>query len=153
MAKLSAHGAEIGRIEYPHMRLAYMTDGAVLRDSGDGWKLYRRVKEGVNPQQAYRAKLEARKTAVQRNPCYALYLEKLCKLAGSLECRARLHLMIEIMPTDPDGIWSELADGYDDMSRKIGRIEVEDLNAVCGLYRNACETARELREGVSNPVA
>lgn len=152
MATLQAHGREIGRIEFPEMRLAYMADGKILRNRGDGWKLFKKVKPGVDPREAYRLRLAAREDAVRRNPTYGLYIRELTKLAGSLECRARLHMMIEMMPTDPDGIWSELADGYDEMSRKIGRIEIDDLCSVCALYRGAVETAQELRAS-SAPVA
>jgi hypothetical protein len=40
MAKLSAHGKEVGRINYTTYAKAYMQDGVVLKNEGHGWKVY-----------------------------------------------------------------------------------------------------------------
>ena len=37
MAKLSAHGAEVGRVEYIGKVKAYFADGKVLVNHGQGW--------------------------------------------------------------------------------------------------------------------
>jgi hypothetical protein len=57
MAKLSAHGKEIGRINYTTYSKAYMQDGTILKNSGFGWKVFGEVqnqpagglREGIDP--------------------------------------------------------------------------------------------------------
>ena len=53
MAKLSAHGTEVGRVMFTTYAKAYMSDGVVLKNDGSGWKILGRVKDGVTPTKAY----------------------------------------------------------------------------------------------------
>ena len=54
MAKLSAHGREIGRIQYTTQMRAYMSDSAVLVNSGSGWKLKGKLRAGLTPESAFK---------------------------------------------------------------------------------------------------
>lgn len=48
MAKISAHD-EIGQIHKLDCKLCYCRDGHILRNSGNGWKIYKKLIKGVNP--------------------------------------------------------------------------------------------------------
>ena len=53
MAKLNAHGKEIGRVVYTTYTKAYFEDGKVLKNHGDGWKIAGKLKTGLTPERAY----------------------------------------------------------------------------------------------------
>lgn len=75
MAKLSSHGTELYREELANCRIAYFEDGHILRDSGSGWKLYRKFKSGVNVRDAVSRKQSFRENVtpdrIMRNAPFA----------------------------------------------------------------------------------
>jgi hypothetical protein len=135
MAKLSAHGTELARRETPTARIAVMTDGNILKNYGYGWKLWRRVKQGVDPAE-YARKFNERTAAIM--PEVRTYIDALVDTCD-LEHRGRLHTAISLMPTDPDGVWSEMDDwsGYS--------IDLDDIVRCCRLYQ-VCEEAIKAAE-------
>lgn len=46
MATLSKHGSEVARFDYLRFSLSFRSDGSILRNVGDGWKLAK-LKDGV----------------------------------------------------------------------------------------------------------
>lgn len=130
MAKLSAHGTELARRETPTVRIAVMSDGQIMRNYGQGWKLWRRVKAGVDIT-AYAAKFDQH--TIEIMPELQRYVATLID-ACDLEHRARLHTTISLMPSDPDGVWSELNDysGY--------TLDLNDICRACRAYE-AVESA------------
>jgi hypothetical protein len=130
MAKLSAHGTELLRVEQASYRLAYMADGKILRDSGGGWKLHKRCKPGVDPEA----------NAEQRRAFYANvtpdryhrahYRERMVNEFPGLETRVRVHTTISLMSHDPDGVWSEL-DGTE------AEEDLDTIVELCAAYRAA----------------
>ena len=66
MAKLSSHGAEVGRIEFATSAKAYMADGKILKNIGFGWKLYGKCK--VEPAAAYTAAVEKQRQFLTARP-------------------------------------------------------------------------------------
>ena len=134
MAKLSAHGTELARRETPTGRIAVMSDGQILKNSGSGWKLWRKLKTGVDPIE-YARKFEARTAAIM--PEVRLYIEAL-QDACDLEHRWRLHTAITLMPNDPDGVFSECDDyGY--------TLDLSDIVKACRMYQ-AAESAIKAQE-------
>ena len=141
MAKLSSHGREIGRITYTTYQTAYRSDGKVLKNSGMGWKLYKQCKPGVDPEQAYaNARAKQDRLAIER-PALTLYRKELHKLTG-IGKAWKLHAAIELMPQDPDGVWSECCDGYGDNVHA----DIDEVANVCRLYELALS---EMKESVS----
>lgn len=120
MAKLSAHGRELDRREYCDCRIAVMSDGNVMRNFGQGWKLYKKVKPGVDIAQ-YAKDLRAKYDA--RPEVFHSYIKALIDCTD-LEHRARLHMAIDLMPEDPDGVWSEMDMGYHS-------VDIEDVVRAC----------------------
>lgn len=140
MAKLSAHGTEIGRIHYTTQSVAYFDDGHILRNYGAGWKLYKRVKDGIAPAIAY-ANAKARHEALlAERPCLAAYARELRTIACASK-RGRLHTAVSMMPGDPDGVWSTVCDDTFDAIEA----DVDDIVKLCRLYQAAEREQKEMK--------
>ncbi len=126
MAKLSAHGVELWREERLTSRKAYMADGKILINSGSGWKLHGNWKKGVNVADAV-ARQKSRYDAKPHE--YHTYIAAL-KATGSIEDRWKLHTAIEMMPNDPDGVWSSL-EGFSGND-----FDIEDICKACRAYES-----------------
>lgn len=132
MAKCSAHGHEIGTVYFATSAKRYMSDGVILKNNGFGWKLHGKVRADVSPQEAYERQIEKQKALLADRPALAAYRKALHDMAG-LSKRWKLQAAIQMMPDDPDGVWSEACDGYcDNVSADIS--EVVDL---CRAYKVA----------------
>ena|ERR1035441_7110359 len=133
MAKLSAHGAELDRREYPSYRVAVMTDGQILRNHGSGWKLWKRVKPGIQPAAVAR-KLREKYNA--RPPIFHEYV-KILMDSCNLEHRGQLHMLVTLMPSDPDGVCVE----FNDNNQYGGpQVDLDDCVKLCRLYESAMKT-------------
>lgn len=134
MAKLSAHGAELGRLERIQDKIAYMSDGKVLRNfSGHGWKLWKKVKAEYTPQQAWEMARANYENKLRENPFYADFRNAMHELV-SFEDRARVMTTMELLVDDVDGCWSELNDGYNSLD-----LSLDDVARLC----NACKAWQE----------
>lgn len=132
MAKLSAHGQEIGTVQYLTKAKRYMSDGVILRNIGFGWKLYAKVKPGIEPAQAFANAKQRQNEALEQKPHLAAYRKALHDLAG-LSKRWKLHAAVELMYDDPDGVWSEACDGYGDNVHA----DIDEISELCRLYQSA----------------
>jgi len=132
MAKLSAHGAEIGRIYFTTYAKAYMADGKILKNHGFGWKLHGKLKAGIAPADAYKRALEHHEQFMRERPALAAYRKALHAIAG-LSKRWKIATAVEMMPDDPDGVWSEACDSYGDNVSA----DLDEVVELCTLYRAA----------------
>lgn len=140
MAKLSAHGKEIGRITYTTYAKAYMEDGVVLKNAGFGWKVAGKVKAGFTPQSAYETALASQRAFAETHPRLMAYRKELHEMAG-LGKAWKLHMAVQVMPDDPDGVWSEACDGYGDNVHA----DIDEVSHLCDLYKSALDESRELK--------
>ena len=140
MAKLSAHGIEVGRVVYTTSTKAYMSDGKVLKNRGDGWKRFSTVKAGFTPESALTSAREALARWEAANPAGLAYKRELHALAPQGK-RAKLHTAVQLMPADADGVWSEACDGYGDNISA----DVDEVSALCRLYLRALDEAKANR--------
>lgn len=140
MAKLSAHGNEVGRIEFTTSAKAYMSDGRILKNSGFGWKLHAKCKDGVTPQQAFENQKCKTSEFLAQRPAYAAYKACLHSLAG-LSKRWKLHAAVQMMPEDADGVWSEACDGYGDNVSA----DISEVSELCSLYLLAIRESDALK--------
>jgi hypothetical protein len=143
MAKLSAHGKEIGRIEYLTKTLAFFEgDRTILVNYGYGWKKYNRViNEGVNPRDAYSRRKQKNEKFLAEHPAFAAYKKALFSICG-LSKRGRLHIAVQLSWQDPDGVWSDVCDGYgDNVSASI-----EEVVELCNLYQAAQKECDEINQ-------
>ena len=135
MAKLSAHGTEIGRVMFTTYAKAYMSDGVVLKNAGgSGWKIHGRIKEGVTPTQAYENQKRHQEQYLAQRPEVAAYRKELHKLAG-IGKAWKLHTAISLLGNDVDGIWSEVCDGYSDNVHA----DVDEISHLVQLYNTVRE--------------
>jgi hypothetical protein len=120
MTRLNEHGTELARTEYSDCRVAVMSDGSVLRNQGDGWRTWKRLKASVDPA-AFAAKMRASYDA--RPAEFHAYIKALVA-ACNLEHRAQLNALVDQMPEDPDAVWSMFDDaGYG--------LQIEDVARCC----------------------
>ena len=131
MAVLKKHGHEVGRVTLVKYVKAYMADGVILRNYGDGWKVGGKCKPGVTPEEAYATQVRALGEVSTGWQAYRNAIIKACPATGK---RGMLHLAIQMMPDDPDGVWSEVTD-------TIGgprlQMSVEEIAELCRLYKGA----------------
>ena len=139
MAKLNAHGKEIGRVVYTTYTIAYFEDGKVLKNHGDGWKLAGKLKVGLTPDQAYQDAVIRLKDWERSHPAGYAYKKALHELAAQSK-RFHLHVSIQMMPDDPDGVWSHSCDGYGDHVDA----SVDEIVELCRLYKDAVNESKSI---------
>jgi hypothetical protein len=139
MAKVSAHGTEIGTIYFTTSAKRYMSDGVVLKNQGFGWKLAGKVKD-MTPQEAFEHQRTKQIETLSDKPATVAYRKMLHSLAG-LGKRWKLHAAVSMMPDDPDGVWSEACDSYGDNVEA----DIDDCSQLCALYRQAVQEAKDIK--------
>jgi len=132
MAKLKAHGHEIGTIYFATSAKRYMSDGVILKNYGTGWKIHGKVKAGIEPRMAYANAVERQNKMLAERPAFAAYRKALHNLAGLCK-RWQLQAAIELMPDDPDGVWAEACDGW----RNIVSADLDEVSDLCRTYQAA----------------
>jgi hypothetical protein len=148
MARISAHGTEIGTVYFTTSAKRYMSDGVVLKNSGFGWKIATRLENGVTPTDAYAKQMQRQREELARRPATLAYRKELHELAG-LATRWKLHAAIEMMPDDPDGVWSEACDGYGDNVHA----DIDEIAQLCRLYQAAVREHREMKTAMQPLLA
>lgn len=139
MATLSKHGATLLVIERLSSKLAYMSDGNILINQGDGWKCWRKVKPGVDPVTHAREREERYKQFLVERPGYAEYRRVLHAIACNGK-RSLVRMAVEMLGNDVDGLWSELND-HADVS-----VTVDDCVELSRAYDWSQREAKEILE-------
>lgn len=140
MARISAHGREVGTVQFTTWAKRYMSDGVILKNHGFGWKLGGKLKPGIAPVDAFQRQEAIQRDKLASAPIVAEYrkaLHDLAPLGGGR--RARLHMTVEMMPDDPDGVWAECCDGCGDNVHA----DLDDIVELCKLYRAVRLNAKE----------
>lgn len=145
MAKLSAHGNEIGRIEYVSKTVAYFQDGKILKNDGFGWKTYGTVKIGFTAQDAFNRSKENQTRFYAENLCFKRYRDLMTDIPLSI--RWKVLSAFEMMGDDIDGVWSTLDDSYETRSR----FSLEDLQEI-EVARAAAALEKKDRVAAAVPV-
>lgn len=141
MAKLSAHGHEIGRVEYIGKVKAYMADGKVLVNYGQGWKVGGKLKEGLTPEGAFSNARDSLARLLAERPALAEYRKCILKMAG-IGKRWKLVQCLQLLGDDIDGIWSECCDGYGENIHA----DIDEIAELCRLYALATAEGKRLKE-------
>ena len=139
MAKLSAHGREIGRIEYLAKQVAVFEDGHLLVNYGDGWKLHKKFKAGVDPAAGLERRRVEQAEFLAANPAFAEY-RRLVHEAAPASKRFALTQAVELLGDDVDGLWSELQQSWGGAADLD--LSLEDCEALARAYAAAGEEAR-----------
>lgn len=138
MATLSKHGVKLAEIERLTSKLAYMSDGKILRNMGDGWKRYAHVKDGIDPEQHARNQVAKYAQFLEDRPMFAAYRKAL----HSAVCFSQRYLVktcLDMLANDPDGVWSEL----NDMAHVS--IDIDECVELCRLHELASEETKRLK--------
>lgn len=137
MAKLSAHGTEVFRWDGITHRYSYRSDGHILRNGGDGWKLWKKLKDRKGmPAYVERLKEQHRKSATER----PLLAHAVDLFHGMVPFKARfwvyeaICLLVGPSDSDPDGLWSTLDDHP--CTRELG-LSVEECVELCNAFQTA----------------
>lgn len=129
MATLYKHG-ELGQIERVAYKVAYCLDGKILRNQGDGWKLWKALKPGIDAREHFEKAKANYAAKLAEKPAFAEW-RKLFHDTFSFTNRYMALTVISSMPQDPDGVWSELND-YCRISCGI-----DEVVEVCRAYQAA----------------
>ena len=139
MARLCKHGTIVGELKLTKMSVRFMSDGTKLVNNGFGWKLAKtRIDD---PAKEYAERVARDQDWEHRRPVGAAFRRALQAEAG-LSKRWKLLVAIEMMPDDPDGVWSECCDGYGDNVHA----DLDDIVELCRLYKAAQSEAKALRD-------
>jgi hypothetical protein len=141
MACLSKNG-EIGQIERIKDKIAYCENGHVLRNTGDGWKQWRKLKPGIDPREAYQNRLTAYNEKLRLNPAFSSWRDCIQSLV-SFRNRFLVCEAIAMMPGDPDGVYSELSDRDYLLPSQSCALTIDDCVKLCEAYRAAMSEAKE----------
>jgi hypothetical protein len=139
MAKLKCHGQEIGTIHYITKAKRYMSDGTILKNHGEGWKLHGKVKPGIDPATAFQNAQARADESLQKHPLTAEYRRQLHALCGQSK-RWQLNAVVALMPDDPDGVWSEACDDW----RNLVDADLDDIVKLCQAYQAAVQETRNI---------
>jgi hypothetical protein len=119
MATLSKQGTEIERIHGLKYSLSLRSNGVILRNRGEGWKVVN-LKEGVSSV-IYWEKLKATQANVSSE--FAAF-RRAVQSEFSLANREKYLLLVSMLGDDTDGICSSLQDeGIDCDLDTLGEIE------------------------------
>ena len=141
MAKCSSHGTEIGTIYTNTKAYRFMSDGHILKNIGQGWKLHSKLKAGISAKDTFTQRMTRQQEIMNRKPALQAYRKALHDIAG-LSKRWKLELTISHMPNDPDGVWSECCDGYGDNVYA----DIDEIAKLCRLYEAAITESKNLIE-------
>lgn len=144
MATLYKHG-ELGQIERATSKIAYCADGQILRNQGDGWKQWKRLKPGVDAREHFEKAKASYARKLETLPAFAEY-RRLLHAEISFSHRYMVATVISTMPQDPDGVWSELNDM---LSISIGVNEVVEL---CRAFEAAEREASAMKAQAPQPA-
>ena len=119
MATLSKQGTEIERIHCLKYSLSLRSNGTVLSNGGEGWKVLR-LKVGISVE-TYWAKVKEKQSRL--SPEYLAYRQAV-QAEFSLSNRDKYFVLLSMLGDDTDGICSSLQDeGIDCDLDTLGEIE------------------------------
>ena len=134
MATLYKHG-ELGQIEKLDHKLAFCADGQILRNDGDGWKCWKKLKAGIDAREHFERMKLKYSEKLSSLPCFAAWRELMHELVP-FKLRNLTLRTISMMPGDPDGVCSELGDfGY--LTGDDTGLSLDDCCRLCSAYRVA----------------
>lgn len=141
MATLSKHGDYI-KFKMLFHDIAFCEDRTVLRNSGGGWKVQGKLKKEVKDyKEAAEVKQRAIKDICQKNLAYAKFRSLM--LQYGLEGRKVIHMALDMLGDDIDGIWSELNENPFSPYRGRNTFTIEDIKELHSAYEAYKQEARE----------
>lgn len=131
MATLKKHGTEVARFDYLRFSLSFRSDGTILKNEGEGWKVAK-LKEGWT----FDSFLQDCKDREDKRS--RAYKEYRCAVISEFPLSVReIYLTLEdLLPDDIDGLWSSLED-------QGIHVDLETLQWIDGLKQTWKATRKE----------
>lgn len=131
MATLKKHGNEVARFDYLRFSLSFRSDGTILKNDGEGWKLAK-LKDNWTFD-SFLADCEDRED--KRSKAYKEYR---CAVISEFPLSVReIYLTLEdLLAGDIDGLWSSLED-------QGIHVDLETLQWIDGLKQTWKATRKE----------
>ena len=142
MATIYKHGGEVGRIEKLTFSMLFCADGKVLRNFGNGWKTWRKLKPDVEggPRGCFERCLDDYRAKLGNLPEFARWRDRVHVFP--LRHRAFVLEAVKLLSHDADGLWAELED--------MGlRVSIGEAQALCAAYRAAQAESKAKAEVVA----
>lgn len=136
MTKLKEHGEKIGQLQYLTKSVAFMSDGTVWVNKGQGWKIQGQIKAGDDIEEIFQRRKTQLETYEREHPKYRMFKERLYKEV-SLSAVSGVLTTFEVLGNDVDGCHVELED-YWNIS-----IGLDSLYVLVSLWEQAVEETRK----------
>lgn len=107
MATLSKHGKEVWRTDSIVRRYSYRADGNILRNYGQGWKLWRKLKPGYTMAE-HTADIQRRQALRDIDRPAVASFKRLFHELVSFQARDLVFTAIQLLAGDPDGLCVEM---------------------------------------------
>ncbi len=127
MATLEKNGEELYRFLTLTSNYSIRSNGHILQNRGTGWKRWKKIKE--NPREYAERLKEKHRLLDEKNPKYVEFRETFHRIIP-FKLRNLVYISIQMLPDDPDGLWSSLEDYGIHLS-------VEECVKLCDLYNKA----------------
>ncbi len=144
MATLYKHG-ELGQLERVAYKVAYCADGQILRNDGDGWKQWRKLKPGVDARQHWETAKAKYQEKLSTKPAFAEWRQLFHELVPFKQ-RNIMLTAISLMPQDPDGVWSEVNDYF---SINGDTFSIDDICQLCRAYEAASLESKPTQQEIT----
>jgi hypothetical protein len=120
MATLSKQGTELDRVNALQYSISLRSNGTVLRNRGEGWKIVH-LKEGISTE-TYWAKIKEKQANL--SPEFLAY-RRAVQAEFSLSNRSKYFVLVSMLGDDTDGICSSLQDeGIDCDLDTLGELDL-----------------------------
>jgi len=139
MAVLSKHGSELYRYEGITFRLSFRTDGNIMRNNGNGWKLWKRCKAGVDPAEYAERQREYHLQKDRENPGFVRFRALMQELVP-FQARYWVQTAIQHLPDNPDGVYTELSESSLRYTDYDPELSIDDCVDLCQAYKVATTT-------------
>lgn len=130
MATLSKQGTEIARFELMRKTYSFRSNGTVLGNTGEGWKLVK-LKEGCTVE-TFRQSIVDRESRL--SPQFKAYRKAVCR-EFPLSIRAEYLELANLLGDDIDGLWAHL----DDLGKHTDLETLRELNDLRIALSESCE--------------
>lgn len=127
------HGGLVKQMESMLYSKAFCADGVILRDDGEGWRSWRRLKGAYTVEDGIRlaeARVEKRRV---HEPRWFEFRSVMLEVAPSITERMKLFNVLNALSDDPDGLYTAIQD--EGASLEIDQQDAEDLCTKFEAYR------------------
>ena len=132
MTRLKDHGKHV-KLKQCLKQYAFCEDGTIFKDTGEGFKKYGKLKEGLNYIDIKNKWEKKYLNKLVKLPSTKAFYDALDEYFFSIQDKNNMLSLISLMPDDADGVWSTL-DDYSYCSEFD--LMIDDVVNLCQLYKD-----------------